>query len=153
MADKVQSVKQNLRYIMYRLEAENFLLEFIPVIYENDLLFPVNTSLNIKVFSCGFSAESVLDIDVRRLADFALSLNKLYETLKGSARLEEAYGVHSYIEFIACSRGHIKVKGNIHNGNAYGYEHELTFENEIDQTYLKSFVKALFADYKKYAER
>ena len=139
--------------IMYRLESENFLLEFNPTVYENDLSFAVNTSLGIKVFSYGFSADSVMDIDVRGLAGFSISLNRLYETLKGSARLEDPYGVHSYIEFIACSGGHIKVKGSIHNGNAYGYEQELAFENELDQTYLKSFVKALFDDYKKYVER
>lgn len=62
-------------------------------------------------------------------------------------------GVHSYIEFIAFNGGHIKVKGNIHNGNAYGYEQELIFENELDQTYLKSFVKDLFADFEKYVGR
>ena len=94
---------------MYRLESENFLLEFNPTVYENDLSFIVNTSLGIKVFSYGFSADSVMDIDVRDLAGFSISLNRLYETLKGSARLEDPYGVHSYIEFIACSGGHIKV--------------------------------------------
>ena len=138
---------------MYRLESENFRLEFNPIIHENDLAFPVNTSLNIKVFSYGFSADSVMDVDIRGLAGFAISLNRLYETLKGSAKLEAPYDVHSYIEFIACNGGHIKVKGNIHNGGAYGYKHELVFENELDQTYLKSFVKDLFADFEKYAER
>lgn len=138
---------------MYRLKSENFLLELNPVIYENDLSFPVNTDLNIKVSSYGFCADSVMDIDVRGLADFAVSLNRLYETLKGSARLEEPYGVHSYIEFTAFRGGHINVKGYVHNGNAYGYEQELTFENELDQTYLKSFVRDLFADFGKYAGR
>ena len=79
---------------MYRLELENFCVEFNPTIHENDLPFPVNTSLNIKVFSYGFSADAVMDIDVRGLADFAISLNRLYETLKGSAILETPYGVH-----------------------------------------------------------
>jgi len=54
---------------------------------------------------------------------------------------------------MATRGGHIKIKGNIYNGKAYGYEQELTFENEIDQTYLKGFAKALFADHAKYAER
>ena len=34
-----------------------------------------------------------------------------------------------------------------------GYEQELIFENELDQTYLKSFVKDLFADFEKYVGR
>lgn len=138
---------------MYRLELENFCLEFNPTIHENDLPFPVNTSLNIKVFSYGFSADSVMDIDVRGLAEFAVSLNRLYETLKGSARLEEPYGVHNYIEFTALRQGHINIKGKIHNRKAYGYEQELTFENELDQTYLKSFVRDLLAAFGKYAGR
>lgn len=58
--------------IIYRLESENFRLEFNPIIHENDLAFPVNTSLNIKVFSYGFSADSVMDVDVRGLAGFAM---------------------------------------------------------------------------------
>lgn len=33
-----------------------------------------------------------------------------------------------------------------------GYGHELTFENEVDQTYLRGFAKTLFADYGKYTE-
>lgn len=32
------------------------------------------------------------------------------------------------------------------------HEHELIFENEFDQTYLKCFAKSLFEDYKKYVE-
>lgn len=138
---------------MYRLEAENFLLELKPEVHQDDLPFPVNTSLHVKVCSYGFSAESTMDMDARMLADFAVYLNGLYETLQGSAKLEEPYGVHCYIEFTACRRGHIKVEGVIHNGNAYGYEQELHFENEFDQTYLHSFARALFSDYAKYVER
>jgi len=138
---------------MYRLETENFLLELKPKVHQDDLIFPVNTDLNVKVFSYGFSAESVMDIDIRKLADFAVQIHELYETLKGSVKLEEPYGFQCYIEFTASCGGHIKITGNIHNGKAYGYEQELTFENEIDQTYLKSFATKLFADYAKYAER
>jgi hypothetical protein len=48
--------------------------------------------------------------------------------------------------------GHIRIKGYIHNKMGIGYGHELTFENEVDQTYLRGFAKVLFADYGKYAE-
>ncbi len=61
--------------------------------------------------SYGFSAESIMDIDVRKLANFTVQLNELYETLEGSARLEEPYGGHGYIEFMACGRGHIYLHG------------------------------------------
>jgi len=137
---------------MYRLEAENFLLELKPKVYQDDLMFPVNAGLNVKVSSYGFSGESVLAIDIREFADFAVQIHELYETLKGSVKLEEPYGFHCYVEFIASRGGHIKITGNIHNGNAYGYEQEFTFENEIDQTCLKSFAKELYTDYLKCAE-
>ena len=137
---------------MYRLKTEHFFLEFNPELHQDDFSYAVNTSLSIKVISYGFSAESIMDIDVRKLANFTVQLNELYETLEGSARLEEPYGGHGYIEFMACGRGHIAVKVNIHNGNAYGYEQELSFENEIEQTCLKSFAKGLYANYKRYAE-
>ena len=137
---------------MYRLKTEHFLLEFNPELHQDDFSYAVNTSLSIKVISYGFSAESIMDIDVRKFANFTVHLNEIYETLEGSARLEEPYGGHGYIEFMACGRGHIAVKGNIHNGNAYGYEQELSFENEIEQTWLKSFAKGLYANYKRYAE-
>ena len=137
---------------MYRLKTEHFFLEFNPELHQDDFSYAVNTSLSIKVISYGFSAESIMDIDVRKLANFTVQLNELYETLEGSARLEEPYGGHGYIEFMACGRGHIAVKCNIHNGNAYGYEQDLSFEIEIEQTCLKSFAKGLYANYKRYAE-
>ena len=138
---------------MYKLKTESFVLELEPKVYQSDLSYSVNTSLNVKVVSYGFSAESIIDIDVREFADFAVQLNELYETLGGSARLEEPYGLHSYIEFTGGDRGYIKVKGNISACNAYGYVQEITFQNEIEQTYLISFAKTLFADYKKYTEK
>lgn len=131
---------------MYRLETENFLLEIGTKVYEDDLPFRVNSTLSVKVVSYGFSAGSVMDIDVRELVEFVLRLNELYETLEGSARLEEPYETRCYIEFIACGRGHIKVKGEVHNGMEHGHEQKLMFENEIDQTDLKDFAKALLAD-------
>ncbi|MBR1700449.1 MAG: hypothetical protein IJ716_00690 [Lachnospiraceae bacterium] len=72
------------------------------------------------------------------------------ENLAGCARLEEPYGVHNYIEFYAETGGHIRVKG-IMNSMRYGYEQELSFENEIDQTYLKDFTFGLLADFSKYS--
>jgi len=89
-----------------------------------------------------------MDVDDLRLADFAVQLNKLYETLNGSASLEEPGSALGFISFAATTGGHIKVWGYIH----YKHTQELTFENEFDQTYLKNFAEALFADYGKYAE-
>ena len=74
-----------------------------------------------------------MDIDDIALSDFAVNLNKLYETLSGSVRLEEPYSMHCFLEFTAVTGGHIRIKGYIHNKMGVGYGHELTFENEVDQ--------------------
>lgn len=104
------------------------------------------------MLSLGFSADSIMDIDDIALSDFAVNLNELYETLSGSVRLEESYSMHCFLEFTAVAGGHIRIKGYIHNKMGIGYGHELTFENKVDQTYLRGFAKTLFADYGKYAE-
>ena len=93
-----------------------------------------------------------MDIDDIALSDFAVNLNELSETLSGSVRLEEPYSMHCFLEFTAVAGGHIRIKGYIHNKMGVGYGHELTFENEVDQTYLGGFAKTLFVDYGKYTE-
>ena len=114
---------------------------------QEDLAYKANTNLCVKVLSDGFSAETVMDIDVRDLAEFAARLSALYETLKGSAHLKEPYGAHNSIAFFSKTGGHIAVRGRIHHQNANGDAQELTFENEIDQTFLRAFARKLFADF------
>lgn len=96
--------------------------------------------------SDGFAAASI-DMDVKRLAIFAKELFELYNSLSGKTRLEEPYGIHSYIEFEARSGGYIKVKGTIHSNNHNGFLQEISFENEFDQTFLKDFAKKLYTEY------
>ena len=137
---------------MYKLETENFSLELLPGIHQDNFPYPKANSLQVKVSSLGFSAHSIMDIDDIALSDFAVNLNELYETLSGSVRLEEPYSMHCFLEFTAVTDGHIRIKGRIHNKKGIGYGHELIFENEVDQTYLGGFAKTLFADFGKYAE-
>ncbi len=137
---------------MYRIEADTFILEFIPEIHEQDLVYPVNVYLGVKVSSYGYSADTFMDVGVQGIAGFALQLKGLYDTLSGEARLEEPYSVHNYIEFVAETGGHIRVYGRLNNKSAYGYTQEINFENEIDQTYLRDFVNRLLADFGRYAE-
>jgi hypothetical protein len=136
---------------MYRIEADTFVLDLYPEIHEEDFAYPVNVSLGMKVSSYGYSADTFMDVGVQGIADFALQLKNLYETLTGEARLEEPYSVHNYIEFIARTGGHIRVMGRLNNKSAFGYTQEINFENEIDQTYLREFVNQLLADFGKYA--
>ena len=137
---------------MYRIEADRFTLEFFPEIHEQDFAYPVNVYLGVKVSSYGYSADTYMDVGVQGIAEFALQLKDLYETLSGEARLEEPYSVHNYLEFVAETGGHIRVMGRLNNKSAFGYTQEINFENEIDQTYLRGFVNRLLADFGRYAE-
>jgi len=137
---------------MYRIEADTFILELFPEIHEQDFAYPVNVNLGVKVSSYDYSADTFMDVGVQGIAEFALHLKELYETLTGEARLEEPYSAHNYIEFIAETSGHIRVMGRLNNKNAFGYTQEINFENEIDQTYLRRFANRLFADFSKFTE-
>ena len=72
---------------MYRIDAERFILQITPFVHEEDFSCPINTNLMIRVSSYDFSADSTMDIGVCDLGEFALRLNRLYETLCGTARL------------------------------------------------------------------
>jgi len=143
---------QFVRIKMYRIEADTFILELFPEIHEQDFAYPVNVNLGVKVSSYDYSADTFMDVGVQGIAEFALHLKELYETLTGEARLEEPYSAHNYIEFIAETSGHIRVMGRLNNKNAFGYTQEINFENEIDQTYLRRFANRLFADFSKFTE-
>ncbi len=51
--------------------------------------------------------------------------------------------MHDYIEFKATKTGHIAVKGKLTAGGRIGNMHEISFENEFDQTYLGEFTNGL----------
>ena len=136
---------------MYCIKTENFYLGFRPYVYQNYLRAPVNTNLEVEIISYGFSAKTVIEIDIRKLAAFAVHLNRLYESLSGSARLEEPYGEQGYIEFEASARGHVKIEGRLAKYTAE-YAQRLQFQNEIDQTNLKNFAQSLLADFTAYME-
>ena len=137
---------------MNRIETDTFILELLPKIHEQDLLYPVNVNLGVKVSSYGYSADTFMDVGVQGIADFAAHLKELYESLTGAARLEEPYSADNYIEFIAETKGHIRVVGRLNNKNAFGYTQEIFFENEIEQTCLSGFVNRLYTDFSKYTE-
>jgi len=127
---------------MYTIKTESFALE----------LTPVADFIKIKVCSEGFSSESCFDTEDLLITDFAFQLNEMYKKLDGSAIIQDLYETDSYIEFIAQKRGYIAVRGQI-TWSRNRHTQQLTFENEIEQTYLRDFVSALTADYAKYAEQ
>ena len=130
----------------YELRAENFVMELRLEIFKSDIELPVNSSLEIFIESDGFSAKTTMDLDVKDFAKFAVDLQELHEQLKGKARIEEPYNAHNYIEFNGIGRGIINVSGHLNNHNRSGYEQELKFENEFDQTYLKTIANRVVQD-------
>ena len=54
---------------MYKLETENFSLELLPGICQDSFPYPKANSLQVKVSSLGFSADSIMDIDDIALSD------------------------------------------------------------------------------------
>lgn len=54
------------------LSTESFFLKFNPKVFESDIAFPVNTSLEISVQSDGFAATAAMDTSVKDLALFSV---------------------------------------------------------------------------------
>ncbi len=134
---------------MLCLKTDSFSLELDIKVYECDIDAPVNSTVSVKLFSHGFSCETELDADVKELAVFARELYEIYIKLSGTATVREPYGHRSFIEFSAASNGHISVKGTLH-AQSEELLQSLSFESDLDQTYLKDFSEALYAEFSRY---
>lgn len=124
------------------LEAEQFSLSLDFQVFESDIAYPSNTILSVCVSSSGFSAATAMDIDIKAFCNFCNELEIVYNALKGSAKIQEAYG-NQYILFSGDGLGHIMVSGFLDSQGANGFWQELKFENCIDQTYFPRFLKCL----------
>ena len=124
------------------LEAENFNLSLDFQVFESDIAYPSNTILSVCVSCSGFSAATTMDIDIKAVGDFCNELENIYNTLKGSTKIQEVYGKQCIL-FSGDGLGHIMVSGFLDSQGANGFWQELKFENCIDQTYLPSFLKGL----------
>lgn len=128
---------------MYAIKTTDFCLEFTPGV----------DSVHIEVHCGGFSGITCFDAEDFLIADFVLQLKEMYEKLEGSAKIQDLYETDGYIEFTARKMGHILIKGIlISNRYGSGYAQQLSFEYDVDQTYLHKFVSDLVADYSKFAE-
>ena len=130
------------------IESDGFSISLDIQVFERDIDYPTNAVMNVRVESCGFVGCSSMDIDIKQFARFCVDLSKLYETLAGSAKIEEPYGYKQFIEFKADRLGHILVFGMIRDGDTL--MHELKFQNQFEQTYLKDFSKKLAQSYSSY---
>lgn len=126
----------------FSITTDNFTFECETIIFEKDTSLPLNSILNININSDNFTASTTMDIDIKAFNLFLKELLNVYNSLKGSAVLKEPYG-SNYIEFHAKSNGHIYVKGSINNLCRNGFEQQLLFENEFDQTFLKDFADCI----------
>lgn len=129
----------------YILKTESFELSIKLKVFEDDIKYPNNTIMSIKVESNGFCANTNMDINIKDFAKFTVDLYKIYETLSGEAKIEEPYGMHMYLYFKGNGRGHISIKGYLTNCGQ-----SLEFENNIEQTCLQEFCYNLKQIYCKY---
>ena len=129
----------------HTLKSDGFEMTLWVKVYETDVCYPVNATVTVSVRSDGFSASVDFDVDIKLFAVFARDLKGIYDTLSGSAKVEEAYG-QRYVSFSAEKNGHIGVKGYLCDDM-----NKFSFENSIDQTCLKSFADELDRLYSGYS--
>ena len=125
-----------MKFVLF---SENFKLELCPETFIEDIEYSSNTSMAVTVQSDGFAGNATMDVGVKDLCKFAADLCQIYKTLSGETRIEEPYGLHMYLSFNGDGKGHIAVKGYLHQENRIGNENSVEFENCIDQTVLKPF--------------
>lgn len=131
------------------LESENFRLLLDFRVFEEDISYPSNTTLKVSVFSEGFSATTDMDIDVKQMFGFCENLQTIYDSLRGEAKISEAYG-KQYLSFSCDRHGHIFISGYLYSCGINGFRHTMEFENVLDQSFLPSFMKDLAAFSKRY---
>ena len=127
------------------LESQNFCLSLDFQVFESDIAYPSNAILSVSVTSAGFSASTTMDIDVKDMPAFCSKLQKLYDSLKGEAKIQEPFGNQQHITFSGDGKGHILISGKLNSNGANGFWQELNFENCIDQTYMPQFLKNLLS--------
>lgn len=132
----------------HTLQSDNFTLKITPKIFEPDIMYPSNTIMAVEIISTCYFCKASMDIDVKKLAEFADSLCEIYESLIGEARIEEPYGKQMFISFTGDGKGHIAIEGYL-TDNCFSLE----FSDSTDQTYLKEFCYGLKKSYSKYRNK
>ncbi len=131
----------------FALNTEHFSLTLSLDVFEDDIQYPSNAIMDVSVKSDGFSGYASMDIDVKEFSKFALDAYDIYENLTGETEIREPFGNRMYLSLGGDGRGHISIKGKLHNCG-----HTLEFENRIDQTCFQRLARELKETYKKYLE-
>ena len=129
------------------LETNTFRLSLSLRVFETDNALDPYALMTVRVESGGYCGDAELDVDLREFAAFARDLRKLYDTLSGEATVREPFGYKRFLSFSAEPRGHIRVKGYLCDAMN---DHELRFENEFDQSYLRAFSQELVSACSRY---
>lgn len=135
----------------YHLSGESFFLTLELKVFESDIRYPSNTLMTVTVDSCGFRGTSIFNIDVKEFGCFARELEQIYRTLRGKAEIRESFGYRQFLSFEGNGFGHICIKGEM-KSDLHAMSHRLTFENMVDQTFLRDFAAELRADFERYAK-
>ena len=72
------------------LESQNLCLSLDFQVFESDISYPSNTILSVSVTSAGFSVSTTMDFDAKDMPTFCSKLQKLYDSLKGEAKIKKA---------------------------------------------------------------
>lgn len=94
----------------------------------------------IMVHSRGFSVEIPFYFEVHPLDAFIENLEKMNQSLIGSARIKPFYEEH-FIEFEINALGHVRIRGEMIEYS--DMPQRLKFEFETDQTCLSPFIHDL----------
>ena len=121
-----------------KLVAGGFSLELQAVVYKTDPVI-LNTNLRVSVVCGNFSGAMTMDVGSLEIEKFVHQISSMNKDMKGSARIEEPYSNHCYLEFEMDKTGHVQVRGKLVEGTQ-----QMSFESNFDQTYLPGFVKQLW---------
>ena len=120
--------------MIYRIEKEDFRLDLELDKWCDDN-GEINADLTIRVGCEGFYGSTTVDFVAEDFQIFLKEMQKLQDTLTGRAELKEPYDREPFLTFEGDGRGHIHVNGCIESRRS-DWTQMLTFENEIDQTFL-----------------
>jgi hypothetical protein len=96
--------------------------------------------VEVDVHSDGLSGSLKWSFSKGELAAFAREIEALHRDLSGTAQLQP-HEPHITLELTGDGKGHVAVQGTLQNH--FERKNQLSFEFEIDQTYLEGIARSL----------
>jgi hypothetical protein len=107
-------------------------------------------SADVAVAVGSFRGQYTADFNSWAFSDFAAQLDKLYQTVSGSA-VFTSYEAQLELTLACDARGHIQVRGEAMDYAGTG--NKLTFRLDIDQTHVPAILSSLRSAIEKYPPR